>query len=59
MIVESHRNEESGSTIEEIDNLMQVIDRQASESKAEKKVAKVLLGKDKFRSDKLWSEENL
>jgi hypothetical protein len=47
-------------TIEEIESLSSQI-RKASfeDGKTEKKITKVLMGKDKIKIEKLWSEENL
>ena len=48
------------STIEEIDFLSTDIKRADQEdSKVEKKITKMLMGKDKIRIEKLWSQQNL
>lgn len=47
-------------TIEDVDHLAAQLKKAAAEdAKAEKKVTRLLMGKDKLRIDRLWSEEHL
>lgn len=48
------------ATIEEIDQLSaQIKKATAEDAKTEKRLTRMLMGKDKIRTEKLWSEENL
>ena len=48
------------TTIEELDKLSSELKKAGThDSKLEKKVTRMLMGKEKIRVDRLWSEENL